>query len=824
MLSGHPGVRQCAVVALDSGDGEKQLVAYVVQSGQVATDELQSFAREALPVHMVPARFVPLDALPLTASGKIDRRALPDPGVVDRRGIRRAPDAARGSVGRHLAGAARRRAGGRLRRLLCARRALAAGDPGRDPDPQHDRERAAAQPLQRTDRGCPRRGDRRSGARGRERRPPRRDASLRDGARRRARRRASGRLLERGARRRHADPAARPRRAPRRSRSRRSGCGCSSRCCRASAPTTCRGSCAYAGRLDAARAAARARRRRVATRRRCERRSRSSTARPVQQVHDDRTDRARRPRPPRQAIAPHEADELVSELAWQPFDLERDAMVRAALLQLDDHDRLLLVSHHLVSDHGSAHDPPRPSSPRRTTAALAGPGARATGASDPVRRLRGLAAQAHLAARLSTSSSHYWRERLAGAPERFDLPFDRPRPPAKTYAGAELRGFAPGRARRRAARARARAQRLVLHRPPRRLLHAPPPLHGRGGHRRRHADQRPPPRGDAAADRLLLEHARAPSRGRRRADVRGAARARPRDDARRVRAPGAAVRAARGGAEPAARPEPHARLPGAAHPRRRRRAVELGGMPLEQIPLPEWPWSRFDLALGTHERARRRPRRRRRVLDRPLRDGDDRAADRASRRPCSRAHRRRAASVRSGSSRSSPRRERRIAARGMERHRAPGPTALPARARRRAGGPRPERIAVDGLGRDADLRRARRARRTASPIICARSASARATSSASASSGAGDDGRDPRRAEDRRRLRPGRADVPAERKAFMLDDAQAPRARHAGEPARARSPLTARAVVCIDRDWAEIATRPTRAATGARSTRTRSPT
>ncbi len=82
VLSGHPGVRQCAVVALDSGDGEKQLVAYVVQSGQVATDELQSFAREALPVHMVPARFVPLDALPLTANGKIDRRALPDPGVV----------------------------------------------------------------------------------------------------------------------------------------------------------------------------------------------------------------------------------------------------------------------------------------------------------------------------------------------------------------------------------------------------------------------------------------------------------------------------------------------------------------------------------------------------------------------------------------------------------------------------------------------------------------------------------------------------------------------------------------------------------------------
>ncbi len=80
VLSGHPGVRQCAVVALDAGDGERQLVAYVVQSGQIATEELQSFARAALPVHMVPARFVALDALPLTPSGKIDRRSLPDPG------------------------------------------------------------------------------------------------------------------------------------------------------------------------------------------------------------------------------------------------------------------------------------------------------------------------------------------------------------------------------------------------------------------------------------------------------------------------------------------------------------------------------------------------------------------------------------------------------------------------------------------------------------------------------------------------------------------------------------------------------------------------
>ena len=80
VLSGHPAVRQSAVVARDAGDGEHQLVAYIVPSGEVATEQLQAFVREALPVHMVPARFVTLDAIPLTANGKVDRRSLPEPG------------------------------------------------------------------------------------------------------------------------------------------------------------------------------------------------------------------------------------------------------------------------------------------------------------------------------------------------------------------------------------------------------------------------------------------------------------------------------------------------------------------------------------------------------------------------------------------------------------------------------------------------------------------------------------------------------------------------------------------------------------------------
>ena len=71
-------MRQCAVVARPSGD-DHELVAYVVPQGDASPDELRAFLAESLPAYMVPARFVWLSALPLTASGKIDRRALPDP-------------------------------------------------------------------------------------------------------------------------------------------------------------------------------------------------------------------------------------------------------------------------------------------------------------------------------------------------------------------------------------------------------------------------------------------------------------------------------------------------------------------------------------------------------------------------------------------------------------------------------------------------------------------------------------------------------------------------------------------------------------------------
>nr|CAE53352.1 non-ribosomal peptide synthetase [Actinoplanes teichomyceticus] len=85
VLAEHPGVAQVVVVARQDGPGEKQLVAYVVPAAGPTAEAstLISALREAaaarLPEHMVPAAFVPLDAMPLTPNGKVDHRALQAP-------------------------------------------------------------------------------------------------------------------------------------------------------------------------------------------------------------------------------------------------------------------------------------------------------------------------------------------------------------------------------------------------------------------------------------------------------------------------------------------------------------------------------------------------------------------------------------------------------------------------------------------------------------------------------------------------------------------------------------------------------------------------
>ncbi|MFL6234427.1 MAG: amino acid adenylation domain-containing protein, partial [Thermoanaerobaculia bacterium] len=77
----HPGVREAAVVARsDRSDGsDRSLVAYVVWEGEASEAGLRDALKAALPAAMVPAAFVALEALPLTPSGKVDRRALAGP-------------------------------------------------------------------------------------------------------------------------------------------------------------------------------------------------------------------------------------------------------------------------------------------------------------------------------------------------------------------------------------------------------------------------------------------------------------------------------------------------------------------------------------------------------------------------------------------------------------------------------------------------------------------------------------------------------------------------------------------------------------------------
>jgi amino acid adenylation domain-containing protein len=81
VLTQHPAVRECVVLAREDRPGERRLVAYLVpdREGVLIPIELREFLKEKLPEYMVPATLVMLEALPRTPNGKIDRGALPEP-------------------------------------------------------------------------------------------------------------------------------------------------------------------------------------------------------------------------------------------------------------------------------------------------------------------------------------------------------------------------------------------------------------------------------------------------------------------------------------------------------------------------------------------------------------------------------------------------------------------------------------------------------------------------------------------------------------------------------------------------------------------------
>ena len=97
VLSRHTSVQSCAVAARAGQNGDKQLIAYLVLDPVAieapTAQEVRDFLATHLPEYMIPASFVRLDALPLTANGKLDKAGLPEPderNALDRK-VHRAP-------------------------------------------------------------------------------------------------------------------------------------------------------------------------------------------------------------------------------------------------------------------------------------------------------------------------------------------------------------------------------------------------------------------------------------------------------------------------------------------------------------------------------------------------------------------------------------------------------------------------------------------------------------------------------------------------------------------------------------------------------------
>jgi len=85
-LSEHAAVRQAAVIVREDHPGSKRLVAYLVTTPDATADEVywNEFLEGSLPDYMIPAAYVKMEQLPLSANGKLDKKALPVPFIGER--------------------------------------------------------------------------------------------------------------------------------------------------------------------------------------------------------------------------------------------------------------------------------------------------------------------------------------------------------------------------------------------------------------------------------------------------------------------------------------------------------------------------------------------------------------------------------------------------------------------------------------------------------------------------------------------------------------------------------------------------------------------
>ena len=81
LLGQHPAVKEGVVVVNEDIPGNKRLVAYVVSDRvcRLTQNDLRNYLKQILPDYLIPSAFVILEALPMTANGKVDRAALTIP-------------------------------------------------------------------------------------------------------------------------------------------------------------------------------------------------------------------------------------------------------------------------------------------------------------------------------------------------------------------------------------------------------------------------------------------------------------------------------------------------------------------------------------------------------------------------------------------------------------------------------------------------------------------------------------------------------------------------------------------------------------------------
>ena len=84
VLRQHPEVEQAVVTVKQEADGDKRLVGYVVSRHEAgpSAEQLRGYLKGKLPEYMVPSFWVMMEQMPLTGSGKVDRKGLPEPEIV----------------------------------------------------------------------------------------------------------------------------------------------------------------------------------------------------------------------------------------------------------------------------------------------------------------------------------------------------------------------------------------------------------------------------------------------------------------------------------------------------------------------------------------------------------------------------------------------------------------------------------------------------------------------------------------------------------------------------------------------------------------------